>query len=91
VFFLRRPYKSLEEYYEAVRGLSGALRGSGCDGEAERLDMVMKTTCTTSSELLGELMRALSDIDRNCPAPLRRQVRDCHYFAKHYRRILGLR
>jgi hypothetical protein len=88
--FLRRPYSTVGEFYQAVGQLSVALKANGKTTEAERLDGVMRCAWTTSSELIGELMLALAAMDGDFPAEIRKQVKDCLYFARHHRRILGL-
>jgi hypothetical protein len=88
--FLRKPYKTLEEFYAAVAQLIQALRSNGNTGEADRLDGLLHGCWTTGSELIGELMLALAKMKGPFPEPIRKQIDDCHYFAKHHRRILGL-
>ena len=88
--FFRKPYKSLDEFYKAVQELISALRANGNDTEAAHLEAVFNRVCTTSSELIGELMMALGKMNHEYSKDIRKRIKDCHYFAKHYRRILGL-
>jgi hypothetical protein len=88
--FLRKPYKTVEEFYKAVEQLIRALRENGNMAEASRLDTLLHGVWTTGSELIGELMLSLSDMKGGFPADVRKQIKDCRYFAKHHRRILGL-
>jgi hypothetical protein len=88
--FLKKPYTTVEEFYKAVEQLIQALKVSGNTAEASRLDALMHSAWTTGSELIGELMLALAQMRGAFPEGIRKQIRDCHYFAKHHRRILGL-
>ena len=88
--FFRKPYKSLDEFYKAVQELISALRANGNDTEAAHLESVFHSVCTTSSELIGEIMIALGKINHEYPKDIQKRIKDCRYFTKHYRRILGL-
>jgi len=88
--FLKKPYTTVEEFYKAVEQLIQALKVSGKTEEASRLDVLMHSVWTTGSELIGELMLALAQMRGAFPEGSRKQIRDCRYFAKHHRRILGL-
>jgi hypothetical protein len=87
---LRRPYKTLDEFYKAVEKLIQDLKANGSTEEASRLDVLLHGIWTTGSELIGELMLSLAKMKGSFPGEIRRQIDDCHYFAKHHRRILGL-
>ena len=88
--FLKKPYTTVEEFYKAVEQLIQALKVSGKTEEALRLDALMHSAWTTGSELIGELMLALAQMRGAFPEGIRKQIRDCRYFAKHHRRILSL-
>jgi hypothetical protein len=88
--FLRRPYKTVAEFYKAVEMLIQALKANGNTEEASRLDVLLHGVWTTGSELIGELMLVLAGIKGSFPSGIQKQINDCHYFAKHHRRILGL-
>jgi hypothetical protein len=88
--FLRRPYKTVEEFYKAVEQLIQALKANGNTAEASRLEVLLHGVWTTGSELIGELMLSLAGMKDSFPDDIRKQIDDCHYFAKHHRRILGL-
>ena len=87
---MRKPYKTVEEFYNAVEQLIQSLNANGNTTEASRLDVLIHGIWTTGSELIGELMLSLADMKGGFPADIRKQIDDCHYFAKHHRRILGL-
>ena len=89
--FLRKPYKTVDEFYKAVEQLIHSLRDSGKSDEASRLDSLLHGAWTTGSELIGELMLSLADMKGNVPDDIRKQINACHYFAKHYRRVFGLK
>jgi hypothetical protein len=82
--------QSVEEFYGAVGEVIGALRASGRELDAARLDDVLHGCWTTSSELIGELALALAEMRRDRPITVRAQADDCITFAKHHRRLLGL-
>jgi hypothetical protein len=88
--FLRKPYKTSEEFYNAVERLIRELRTNGNAEDAECLDAIHRGVWTTGSELIGELMLALAKMKGAYPAQIRKHIADCRYFAKHHRRILGL-
>ena len=88
--FIKKPYKSFDEFYKAVEELITILRANGSEAEASRLEMLVHGIWTTGSELIGELMIALANMKGNVPKDIRKRVADGHYFAKHHRRILGL-
>ncbi len=88
--FLRRPFKTVAEFYKAVETLIQELKANGSTEEAAQLDVLMRCAWTTGSELIGELMLSLGTMKGSFPSDIRRQIDDCHYFAKHHRRILGL-
>ena len=88
--FLMKPYKTVEEFYKAVEQLIQALKMNGNTDEASRLDVLRHGIWTTGSELIGELMLALAEMKGAFPDDIRKQIDDCHYFAKHHRRILLL-
>ena len=86
----RKRYRSVDEFYRAVEQLIGDLRANGRETEASRLEVLLRGAWTTGSELIGELMLALADMEGIVPKEFRKRVGDCRYFAKHHRRILGL-
>ena len=88
--FLRRPFKSVEEFYKAVERLIQELKANGSTADAARLDGLLHGIWTTGSELIGELMLSLAGMKGSFPREIRKQIKDCHFFAKHHRRILGL-
>ena len=88
--FLRKPYKTVEEFYKAVEQLIQALTINGNTAEASRLDVLLHGIWTTGSELIGELMLSLTDMKGDFPKAIRKQIADCRYFTAHHRRILGL-
>jgi hypothetical protein len=88
---MRKSYKSVEEFYKAVQDLISILRANGNETEASRLDSLMHCAWTSSSELIGELMLALAEMKGNYPKEIRLKIKNCHYFAKHHRRILRLK
>jgi len=88
--FLKKPYKTIEEFYKAVEQLIQALKMNGNTEEASQLEMLLHGVWTTGSELIGELMLSLAKIKGAFPSDIRKQINDCHYFAKHHRRIFGL-
>ena len=88
--FLRRPYKTVEEFYKAVEHLIQTLKANGNTAEASRLEMLLRGAWTTGSELMGELMLSLAGMKDSFPGDIRKQIDDCRYFAKYHRRILGL-
>lgn len=88
--FLRRPYKSVEEFYKTVERLIQELKANDSAEDAARLDGLLHGSWTTGSELIGELMLLLAGMKGPFPKEIRKQINDCHYFAKHHRRILGL-
>jgi hypothetical protein len=90
MMFLRKPFKTVAEFYQAVETLIEELKANGSTEEAARLDMLMRGVWTTGSELIGELMLSLGEMKGSFPKEVKHQIDDCHYFAKHYRRILGL-
>jgi hypothetical protein len=89
--FRRIPYRNGEEFQAAVEHLRAVLRARGCDAEAARLEAVLSGAWTTGSETIGEIMLALGDIRGRVPRDARRLCDDCHAYAKHHRRIDGLR
>lgn len=88
--FMKKPYKTLEEFYKAIEKLIGLLRQYGCEPEAQKLDSLLHGIWTTSSELIGELMLYLERINTNLPRDVEKLKDDCLHFAKHHRKILGL-
>ena len=90
MMFLRKPYKTIDEFYKAVEQLIQMLKVNGNTEEASRLDVPFRGVWTTGSELIGELMLALAEMKESFPDDIRKQIDDCHYFAKHHRHILGL-
>jgi hypothetical protein len=88
--FRRKPYQTVEEFYQAVEQLIQALKANGKMDEASRLDRLLHGVWTTGSELIGELMLTLAEMKGSVPGDIRKQIDDCRYFAKHHRRILGL-
>ena len=87
---LKKPYKTTDEFYAAVEELIASLRSDGHESEAQRLDVILHGVWTTGSELIGELMLCLADFNVDLPKDLKKLKEDCHYFAKHHRKILGL-
>ncbi len=87
---IKNPYKTLDEFYSAVESLIVSLRRHGFDSEAQRIDVILHGVWTTGSELIGELMLCLSDMNLTLPKETQRVKDDCHYFAKHHRKILKL-
>ena len=87
---LKKPYKSTNEFYASVEDLISSLKEQGYDSEAQRLDILLHGAWTTGSELIGELMLCLAEINPKLPRDLEIQKNNCYYFAKHHRKILGL-
>ena len=86
----KRPYKTTDEFYKAVEKLIELFRQHEFETEAEKLDNLLHGVWTTGSELIGELMLYLETINVNLPNDVTKLKNDCHYFAKHHRKILGL-
>lgn len=89
--FLRRPYETVGEFYKAAEVLARELEADGHAAEAARIDGLLNGVWTTSSELIGELMLSLSAMKGSYPGHIRKRMDDCLYFARHHRRILGLK
>ncbi|MFH1982070.1 MAG: hypothetical protein ABIL58_09500 [Pseudomonadota bacterium] len=89
--FLKKSYKSLDAFYNAVAQLVALCRIHGFETEAKAVDGILHGAWTTSSELIGELMLCFETIDGNLPKDLKKLKDDCRYFARHHRKILGLR
>lgn len=87
---MKSPYRTVDEFYGAVRELIAMLKAQGCAAEAERLEALMGAAWTTGSELIGELMLALAGVRGTFRGEIRSRMDACHHFAKHHRRILGL-
>ena len=87
---LKKPYKSTNEFYDAVGKLIELLRQYGFATEAQKLDRILHGVWTTGSELIGDLMLYLETVDANLPKDITKLKAECHYFAKHHRKILGL-
>lgn len=87
---LRKPFKTVAEFYKAVETLIQELEANGSDEEVAQLDVLMRGVWTTGPELIGELMLSLGKMKGSFPRENRKQIDDCRYFAKHHRRILGL-
>ena len=85
-----RTFNSVEAFYKAIGALIADLRANGNEADAARLESAYRGVCTTSSELIGELMLVLRGLNAHYPPPLRSKISDCLYFAIHHRRILGL-
>jgi len=88
--FLRKPYKTTDDFYKAVNELVALLRIHGHEAEATKLHAILSGAWTTGSELIGELMLCLGDMQISPPKDVQKLKDDCHYFAKHHRKILGL-
>ena len=88
---LKKTYTTIEEFYKAVEGLITALHADRKEIEASALEEIMHGAWTTSSELLGELMLVLEGMNADFPKDIRVKKDTCCYFAKHHRRILGLK
>lgn len=86
----KKPYRTTDEFYAAVEELISSLRKQGHDAEAQKIDIILHGVWTTGSELIGELMLCLAGINLNLPSETQKLKNDCHYFAKHHRRILKL-
>ena len=87
---LKKPYKSTDDFYKAIESLIELFRQHGFEIEAQKLDRLLHGVWTTGSELIGELMLYLETISANLPKDIKKLKADCHYFAKHHRKILGL-
>jgi hypothetical protein len=84
-------FKSLDEFYPAVDVLIARLTSEGHPTDAQKLDDIFHgTVCTTSSELLGELMLVLKNMRGKYSHELGHEISECREFAIHHRRILGL-
>jgi len=87
---LKKPFTTTDEFYKAVENLISALRANGNESDANILDQLLHGVWTTGSELIGELMLSLENMTAELPNEVQKLRDDCHYFAKHHRRILGL-
>ena len=87
---LKKPYKTTDEFYTAVEELIASLRSDGHESDAQRLDIILHGVWTTGSELIGELMLCLADINLKLPKGLQNLKNNCYYFATHHRKILAL-
>ena len=67
------------------------LRARRYESEAGALHgLLHETAWTTGSELIGEITAALGGMNQEFPDDIRKLRDDCHYFGKHYCRILRL-
>ena len=71
---LKTRFTQLDEFYQAVNNLIAWLKHDGHLEESQRLDILMRTTWTTSSELLSEFMLALKSMKNNYSSELRKEV-----------------
>jgi len=83
-------FTGLEEFYKAMNFLIEWLKRDGHLGDSQKLDTLMHTVWTTSSELLGEISLALKAMKGDYSPELRNEINECFQFALHHRRILGL-
>jgi len=88
--FHRTPYRTVDEFYKAVETLIQELKADGNTDEASRLDALLHGIWTTGSEVIGELMLSLAAMKGDFPRKIRKQIDQCHCFAKRHRRILDL-
>ena len=84
------PIVDLEGFYRSIRCLAVELRSEGHTKEADRLGILMSCSWTTGSELIGELMLSLEEMNDVYSKQSSRLISDCLHFAKHHRRILRL-
>ena len=92
-FLARKPqtrFRKVDEFYKAINVLIEWLKRDGHHEDAQKLDTIMHTAWTTSSEVLGEVMLALKSMKRNYSPELRKEINECFEFALHHRKILGL-
>ena len=86
------PFKTLDEFYQAIDSLIAALAAEHHPEDAQRLHTLLhQTAWTTSSELLGELLLALNAMQGRYSPEITQAIRNCRHFARRHRRILGLR
>ena len=84
-------FKRLDEFYQAVDDLIARLNAEGHSADAQKLNELMHGTAwTTSSELLGELMLALKNIQGKYSHELETEINECREFSIHHRQILRL-
>jgi hypothetical protein len=84
-------FKNLDEFYPAVDVLIARLTSEGHSADAQKLDDLLHGTAwTTSSELLGELMLVLKNMQGKYSRELENEISECREFAIHHRQILGL-
>jgi uncharacterized protein YqgV (UPF0045/DUF77 family) len=88
--FLKKPYKTTDEFYKAVEKLIKLLQEHGFEEEAKNLGTILHGVWTTGSELIGELMLFLEKTNVALPKDVKKLKNDCLYFARHHRKILGL-
>ena len=92
-FLGRKPktrFRKVDEFYKAINVLIEWLKKEGHPEDAQKLDTIMHTAWTTSSEVLGEIMLALKSMKSNYSPELRTEINECFEFALHHRKILGL-
>ena len=84
-------FKKLDEFYQAVDDLIAKLHAEGHPADAQKLnDLLHGTAWTTSSELLGELMLALKNMQGTHSHEMENEISECLEFSIHHRQILGL-
>jgi hypothetical protein len=84
-------FKRLDEFYNAVDDLIVRLNSEGHLDDAQKLNTLLHGTAwTTSSELLGELMRVLKNMKGKYSQELEAEINECREFSIHHRKILGL-
>ena len=87
---LSTRFTQLDEFYIAVNALIKWLKRDGHLEDSQKLDTLMRTAWTTSSELLGEMALVLQSMKGNYSQELRKEINECFKFALHHRKILGL-
>jgi hypothetical protein len=89
---VRSPFKTLDEFYQAIDNLIAVLIAEHHPDEAQRLYTLMHPTAwTMGSELLGGLLLALNAMRGEYSPELILAIHNCRHFARHHRRILGLK
>ena len=89
-FLARKPktrFREVDEFYKAINVLIEWLKREGYPEDAQKLDTLMNTSWTTSSELLGEIMLALKSMQSNYPPELRKEINECYEFALHHQKL----
>ena len=89
---IKSPFNTPDEFYQAIDHLIAALAAEHHPEEAKRLHTLLhQTAWTTSSELLGELLLVLNAMPGRYSPEITQAIHACRHFARHHRRILGLK